>query len=227
MKRKKLLIFGLIILLIAIVLIFKKFSVNPYAIYDSDTKKATFHLKKGWSTMPLISGPNFGNNCDIFEGKEFVGVMWIWSPTQKKYYHIGEASGAQEFKNDFDNKYYYTTYGGLWVYLTRDCDIWINDYSALGPDNFKIAQGWQFISKHPIMAKKGFDIFKNCNIEKFNKWDNNEQQWVYETSGGAIEELKSVFNNAKTGEVFFIRFSNECSLDLDASDLLPQPPVLE
>ena len=233
MKKVSILIIGLIALLIVIVvLVIWNFVItpnviSPYAIYDPDTKKATFHLKKGWSTMPLISGDNFGNNCEIFGKDEFVGVMWIWSPTQKKYYHIGEASQSQEFQNDFNNKYYYTTYGGLFVYLTKDCDIWINDYSALGPDNFKIAEGWQLVSKNPTIANKGFDVFNNCNIEKFNKWDNSLQKWVYESSSASIDELSNRFNQAEIGEVFFIKFSNECVLNLGISDLLPQPPALE
>lgn len=227
--------YGLLLILImsvVVLLAFKNSIINSNvfgakAIYDSDTKKATFNLKKGWSTMPIISGNNFGNNCDIFGGKEFIGVMWIWSPTQKKYYHIEEASESQEFKNDFDNKYYYTAYGGLWVYLTKDCDIWINDYSELGPDNFKIVQGWQFVSKHPVIAKKGFDIFKNCDIEKFNQWDNNAQKWLYEQSITSLDELKNKFDQAEMGEVFFIKFTNECNLDLGVGNLLPQPPALE
>src|SRR3989344_4302665 len=91
-KMRKTLILSLIVMIVIIViLIFINFSMNPYAIYDSDSGKMTFDLKEGWSTMPIISGDNFGNDCEVFGGNEFVGVMWIWSPTQEKYLHIGEA----------------------------------------------------------------------------------------------------------------------------------------
>lgn len=224
---KKTLIISIVLILIIVIVLIINLTPTAYISYDSDTGKTEFHLKKGWSTIPIISGDNFGNDCDVFEGKEFVGAMWLWSPTEKKYYHIGEASKSAQFKQDFENKYYHTAYGGLWVYLTRDCNIWINDYSKLGPDNFKIASGWQLFAKHPTIADKGFDVFNNCNIEKFNKWDNDKQKWLYNPTSTDLSELKTKFEQATIGEVFFMKFSSECQLDLGLSDLLPQPPALE
>lgn len=202
-------------------------SVN--AAYDSQTKKATFHLKEGtWSTMPIFSGNNVGSDCDIFGGKEFVGLTWIWSPTLKEYVLFGLGTESSEgYRNDFNNGYYYTIYGGMFIYVVKDCDIWINDYSAIGPMNSKIAPGWQFIAKAPWMQKKGFDVFGNCTIQKFNKWDANSQNWMCKPSETSPDVLRNAFNSAEVGEVFLIRFVNECNLNIGFADMLPTPPPLE
>ncbi len=224
--RKELILSLIVLIVVIVVLISINFSINPYAVYDSDSGKMTFNLKEGWSAMPIISGDNFGNDCEVFGKDKFIGLMWIWSPTQNKYLHIGEASESSKYQSDFNNKYFYTAYGGLWVYLTKPCKIWINDYSAIGPDNFKIASGWQLIAKKPKIAEK-FDVFVNCSIVKYNRWDNSKQKWVYETSSENIDILKGDFNSADIGEVFFMKFVSDCELSLSLSDLLPQPPPLQ
>ena len=197
--------------------------------YDTATNKVTLTLKKGWQTVPIFGGPNFGNDCNLFGKEEFVGAGWIWSPTFNEYVLLGLGTDTEKYKKDFEkNKYYYTVYGGMFLYLTKDCKIWINEYGKIGPDNFKITKGWQFIPKLPWMQKKGFDVFKKCDIEKFNLWDAEKQKWKYNPSTTSIDELRNKFNKAEIGEdVFLIKFSSGCELDVGIADVLPQPPALE
>jgi len=217
-----LLILGVFIFLVSLV----------FALYDSSTGKAEFKLKPGWNTLPFFIADNIENNCN-FSGGEFAGVAWMWSPTNNEWILLGPQTEALErAKVDFDNGYYYTIYGGFFIYLLKECEFFINDYDKIGPRNFKIAPGWQFIAKSPKISEKGFSVFKSCNIEKFNKWDSETQNWFYKPSNPSTDELKKEFDQAEIGEVFIVKFSNTCELDViienrTMENLMPSPPPLE
>lgn len=216
------------ILFAILIVIIVSFVITPaYAAYDQTTKKATFSLKPGWSTIPILIGPNSGNDCG-FAGEEFVGLAWIWSPTFKEYVLYGPGTEKSQYQKDFSNGYYYTVYGGMFIYLKNECNLWINDYSFIGPSNFKISKGWQFVPKAPWMQKKGFGVFKNCAIEQFNQWDADTQRWAYTPSGTSQETITNTFNSAEIGDVFAIKFASECQLDVGIEDITSlQPSPLE
>lgn len=190
-----------------------------------DMPRINLDLKKGWNMVPAFGGPgSYGGSCiDKLENAPM--ISYIFNPLNKKYFLTGPYSQTSEYKNLAEKGYYAAYYTGIWLYVPENCNIWMNDF--IGPSNFKIARGWQFVVKRKWADD--FSIFKNCNIEKFNKWDNEEKKWAYAPSSTSIADFQNAYNQATIGEVFSIKFSSECMLDEMeiTSRVMPQPPALE
>lgn len=213
----------LITVTIGIFLLFSAFVMA--ADLPTDLPKMSFNLKEGWNMVPAFSGgAGYGGSC-IEKSESVPVIVYMLNPLNKRYSLLGPYSETSEYRSLADQGYYAAYYAGIWLYASEDCDVWMNDF--VGPPNFKMAQGWQFVAKRSWTDD--FSVFKNCNIEKLNKWDNEGKKWVYSPSSTSVTEFQGAYNQAEVGEVFAMKFSSECSLDETeiASSILPQPPALE
>lgn len=186
-----------------------------------DLPKMSLTLKKGWNMVPAFGGgTGYGGSCM----ENDFPITYILNPLNKKYFLMGPYSETEEYKQLAEQGYYAAYFAGIWIYVPEDCDLWMGD--MLGPSNFKMAQGWQFVAKRKLTTS--FSVFKDCSIEKFNQWDNEAKTWAYTPSASGVD-LQNVFDQAGFGEVFAMKFSAECMLDEMeiAANVLPQPPALE
>lgn len=207
-------------LIIFIIGIFLFSAIFVTAIDLPDFPKMSFNLKKGWNMVPTFGGPeSYGGSCGEND------FIYILNPLNKKYFPVGPYSQTSEFKSLAEQGYYAAYYGGIWFYVSEDCDIWMKDF--VGPSNFKMAQGWQFVAKRNWADD--FGVFKNCNVEKFNMWDNEAKKWAYTSSSTSVTDFQDTYNQAKIGEVFAVKFSSECALDEMeiTSNIMPQPPAVQ
>lgn len=215
----------LIIFTIGILLLLSTFVMAEGIPEDLiDLPKMSFNLKKGWNMVPAFGGTegtDYGGSC----GEKGFPIAFMLNPLNKKYFLMGPYSETSDYRSFAEQGYYAAYYAGIWLYVSEDCDIWMKDF--IGPSNFKMAQGWQFVAKRKWADD--FDVFKNCNIEKFNKWDNEAKKWAYTPSSTAVTDIQNTFNQAEIGEVFTVKFSSECNLDEMeiTSNIMPQPPAVQ
>ncbi len=243
MKTKKFQFFILLVLIIlGVLLIVNNFSnklISARAIYDPESKKATFKFTKGWNAYPILTGDNIDNNCNLpsEKGGSLETIPYLYSPISNKYLMIGGDTGKkidnEQKQYGKEGKQYLYPFGAWFYFATKDCKAGIV-YEQGGMNPFiEIIKGWQLVSKLPWMNNAA-TLFGECDVEKFNQFDNTNKNWKYSPSKTSKEELISLFDSVEVGEVFMIKFADDCSLGYSIEEVVEAtvgveggPPALE
>lgn len=223
---------------------------NKLGIVADPRGHVTINLQNGWNMIPLkfvgeASGRYWSNfkegqtcNMDVFQN------VWYYSPVRGEYYHIPviddwrypSSRNNNILLTEFQNKYYHIYSGSGWVYSEEDCilegDDGINLISkSYGGDtgvgyNYKeliLKAGWNFVPADfywSALERSFADVFNGCEIEKINRWDSQNQKWLYtaEQMNTLPAGWQEKISPSKVFTTFVIKTKKDCTLAQNVID---------
>lgn len=192
-------------------------------------------LVEGWN---IIAGtmPVDGILSDSEIQASDIGVVWYYSPKQKKYLQVYPNMDLDELRLD-DDDFVFTS--AMWVYSNKNGTIrysTLEDYPSLG--NRELYAGYNFVTMTPDMFKGVLDeagyedeyfswglIEGTCNIEKVYVWMYPHQEWD-DFSSFKTSKIPGYDFDDFLGNGMLVKVTNDCKLGEIQEEILSAPPVL-